>query len=122
MAFVLLIDDDPRHLELIGALLEPLHVRIATVPSAEAASDAIARERPDLVITDVNLPRMSGLELVRRLKADATTRVIPVLVISGHAVPEDELVARAAGCDGYLVKPASAVRLRTEVERLLRSR
>ncbi|OLC56261.1 MAG: hypothetical protein AUH85_06915 [Chloroflexi bacterium 13_1_40CM_4_68_4] len=118
---VLLVDDDARHLELIGAMLEPTGYQMLSTHTAEEALSAIAREHTDLVITDVNLPGMSGLQLVRRLKGDAKLRRIPVLVLSGHAMPEDEQVARMAGCDGYLVKPAEGQRLRAEVERLLRS-
>ena len=109
---LLLVDDDARHLELVGAMLEPTGYETASARSAEEALNAIAHDGTDLVITDVSLPGMSGLDLVRRMKDDVKLRRIPILVLSGHAMPEDEQVARMAGCDGYLAKPAEGARLK----------
>jgi CheY-like chemotaxis protein len=121
MPRLLLVDDDRRHLELVSAILEPDAYTIETATSGESAMRMISAAPPDLVVTDLNLSGINGLQLVRRVKADPRLRRIPMLVLSGHAMPEDEQVARAAGCDGYLVKPAEGKRLRAEIARLLGS-
>ena len=74
-------------------------------PDGEAGLAAAHSAHPDVILMDIELPGLDGLEATRRLKADATTREIPVLALTAYAMRGDEERARAAGCDGYLTKP-----------------
>jgi two-component system cell cycle response regulator DivK len=67
----------------------------------------VARERPDLILMDIQLPVLDGYEATRRIKADSTLRAIPIIVITSYALSGDESKAKAAGCDAYVTKPFS---------------
>ena len=68
---------------------------------------AVARERPDLILMDIQLPLLDGYEATRRIKADPALRAIPIIVVTSYALSGDESKARAAGCDAYVTKPYS---------------
>ena len=78
-----------------------------------------AQPLPDLVLMDVGLPGIDGLEVTRRLKAAPATARLPVLVLTAHAMPEDQQLARAAGCDDFDTKPVDFARLVEKIEALL---
>lgn len=102
---ILVIEDTPMNLELVTDLLEAAG---HTVLAAHAAAEGIAlarRERPDVILMDISLPDMDGLTATRALKADATTRPIPVVALTARAMPGDEANALDAGCVAYLTKP-----------------
>lgn len=122
MANILIIEDDPNSLLLTSVVLAQAG---HTVLSAERASSglALARERqPDLILMDIQLPDMDGLSATRRLKADPATAAIPIYALTAHAMTGDEAMARAAGCDGYLVKPMAFAALQDAVARSLPGR
>jgi len=75
------------------------------VDSGELALQKVAEGTPDLVLMDIRLPGIDGLETTRRLKADPKTAAIPVVAVTAHVMPEDEAMIRAAGCDAYMPKP-----------------
>ena len=102
---ILVVEDNPLNRELTEAILERAGYAVDAVGDAETALAAAGRAQPDLVLMDIELPGMDGLEATRRLKADPTTREIPVLALTAYAMAGDEARARAAGCDGYLTKP-----------------
>jgi CheY-like chemotaxis protein len=116
---ILVVDDDPENLRLARLVLQPLGLPIATAASAEAAWTRIRRSRPRLVLTDVQLPGMSGLELAERIKAHPSTCRIPVVAVSGSASKRDRDQARAAGCDAFVAKPINARSFPRAVARLL---
>lgn len=118
---VLVVDDNPGVRELLRVLLEnhvlagrPYRVRTAG-DGAEALATALL-EPPALVVTDLGLPGMHGLELVGRLRADPRTAAVPVVAISGLEMAAE---ATAAGCAAFLHKPVRLADLRAVVERLL---
>ena len=119
MATILIVDDDTLQRSLVTALLEPAGHEIHEARSAEEGLQAARALRPDLVLADVSLPGMSGLDLARTMKADPELRRIAVIALTGYAMREDEIVARRAGCDGYLAKPVLGAALRAEVDRLV---
>lgn len=82
----------------------------------------VREQLPDLVVMDVSIPIIDGLEATRILKADPATAVIPIMALTAHAMPEDRARAAAWGCDAYLAKPAQPKAVLMEVERLLRER
>lgn len=102
---ILVVDDNAQNLKLARLLLTTDGYDVATAPDAEQAIEAIRSFQPRLVLMDVQLPGMDGLELTRQLKADPATRHILVVALTAYAMKGDEEKARAAGCDGYVTKP-----------------
>jgi two-component system cell cycle response regulator DivK len=102
---VLLVEDNPANMTLAVFLLQSSGHTVITATDAEAGL-ALARIRqPHLILMDVQLPGMDGLEATRLLKLDAATRAIPVIALTALAMKGDEERIRAAGCDGYIAKP-----------------
>jgi two-component system, cell cycle response regulator DivK len=102
---VLVVDDNPVNLKLLRVLLTSEGLAVRTAGHAEQALEAIRASPPRLILMDVQLPGIDGLELTRRLKADPATRGIPIVAVTASAMKGDEERARAAGCDGYVSKP-----------------
>jgi two-component system phosphate regulon response regulator PhoB len=119
MTTVLVVDDEPNIVELVRVTLEDDRVRVVTAADGAEALDAVLTDRPDLVLLDVNLPDLSGLEVCRRLRADARTRGTKVVMLTAAAQRDDVERGHAAGADDYLTKPFSPVRLLSLVEALL---
>ncbi len=105
MARVLVVEDNVANMTLAVFLLESAGHTVLSATDAEAGV-AIARdEQPDLILMDIQLPGMDGLEATALLKADDATRAIPVIALTALAMKGDEERIRAAGCDGYIAKP-----------------
>jgi two-component system, cell cycle response regulator DivK len=107
MARVLVIEDNVSNMTLSTFLLESAGHTVLSATSAEAGLTIARAEHPELVLMDVQLPGMDGLEATALLKADASTRDIPVIALTALAMKGDEERIRAAGCDGYIAKPLS---------------
>jgi DNA-binding response OmpR family regulator len=106
---VLIVDDDAAVRELLMTLLRFEGVEVAAVEDGEAALEAVAAERPDVVLVDVQLPGLDGYALCRRLKGEASSP--RVVMLTGRSSAQDERDGRAAGADAYLRKPFSPVEL-----------
>jgi CheY-like chemotaxis protein len=119
---VLVVDDNPVNVKLLRLLLEGEGYQVHTAEGAESALRALAQRRPELILMDVQLRGVDGLELTRRLKADTATAAIPVVAVTAYAMKGDEERALAAGCDGYLPKPIDTNRLLELVSRFVRPR
>jgi two-component system, cell cycle response regulator DivK len=104
-AEILIVDDNPVNLKLAHLLLAGEGHQVRTAADAEEALELLKVYRPRLILMDIQLPGMDGLELTRRLKADPTTRDITVLGLTAYAMKGDEEKILAAGCDGYIPKP-----------------
>ena len=102
---VLVVDDNPTNLKLIAYLLQAKGYEVRTAVDAESALELVRTARPALILMDLQLPGMDGLELTQRLKAAPETRDIIVIAVTAYAMKGDEERARAAGCDGYIPKP-----------------
>ena len=102
---ILIVDDNPVNMKLIRILLtgEGYDVRIAA--DAKEALEVITTVHPSLILMDIQLPGIDGLELTRRLKAEPTTRDITIVGLTAYAMKGDEERILAAGCDGYIAKP-----------------
>lgn len=107
MARVLIVEDNASNLKLATFLLESAGHTTLSATHAEAGLTIARAEHPDLILMDVQLPGMDGLEATALLKADASTRAIPVVALTALAMKGDEQRIRAAGCDGYIAKPLS---------------
>ena len=102
---ILIIDDSPANLKLLRVLLLTEGFRVTTATNAMDALSSVAAEPPDLVLTDVQLPDMNGLDLARRLKADPRSASVPVVAVTAYAMSGDKARALDAGCDAYVSKP-----------------
>ena len=114
---VLIIDDDALNLKLFAMTLAGRGYRVLLAMDARRGLDLAAQERPDLIMMDIQLPDMSGLEATRTLKQDADTSGIPVLITTAFLVDSDAL--RASGCDAYLPKPFSGPQLLSVMDSLI---
>jgi CheY-like chemotaxis protein len=102
---ILIVDDNPLNLKLVRVLLIGDGYTVHTAVDAEQTLELLERVTPDVILMDVQLPGMDGLELTRRIKADPARRDITVLALTAYAMKGDDERARAAGADGYLIKP-----------------
>ncbi|MBF0272050.1 MAG: response regulator [Magnetococcales bacterium] len=102
---VLVVEDNPANMKLVVMLLGTLEVTVLQAFNAPEALDLAHTGHPDLILMDIQLPGMDGMELTRILKQDETTRPIPVLALTALALKGDEERIMAAGCDGYIAKP-----------------
>jgi two-component system cell cycle response regulator DivK len=105
MAKILIVEDNPDSMELAVFLLESAGHTVLSAVNAEAGLSLARSALPDLVLMDVQLPGMDGIEATTLLKGDAATRDIPVLALTALAMKGDEERIRAGGCDGYIAKP-----------------
>ncbi len=102
---ILVVDDNADNLKLMVFLLRKHGYRVETAVDAQSALDVLEAFRPTLILMDVQLPGMSGLELTAHLKADPATRGILVAVVTAYAMKSDETRAYEAGADAYIPKP-----------------
>ena len=102
---ILIVDDNPVNLKLIRVLLTREGYDVRTAADAEEAMQVLKEASPHLILMDVQLPGIDGLELTRRLKTDPATRDIKILGLTAYAMKGDEEKILAAGCDGYIAKP-----------------
>ncbi len=102
---ILVIEDNPLNLELVTDLLEAAGFAVIPARTAEEGLRLVRQVEPDLVLMDLTLPGMDGLVATQLLKADPTTRHLPVVALTARAMKGDEAIVLGAGCDGYLTKP-----------------
>lgn len=102
---ILVVDDNLANLKLAGDLCECEGYQVDRAQSAEGALEAIFLRHPDLILMDLALPGMDGLDLTRYLRGRPDTRHILVVALTAFAMKNDEERAREAGCDAYLAKP-----------------
>jgi two-component system cell cycle response regulator DivK len=105
MAKVLVVEDNPANMTLAVFLLESAGHTVMSAMDAEAGLTLARAEQPQLILMDIQLPGMDGLEATMLLKRDDMTRAIPVIALTALAMKGDEERIRAAGCDGYIAKP-----------------
>ena len=102
---ILIAEDDPVSLKLVRDVLQANGYETKEVTSGEEAVVKAVQSKPDLIVMDIRLPGIDGLEATRRLKSDPSTEEIPIIAVTAHAMPEDEARILAAGCQAYLSKP-----------------
>jgi two-component system, cell cycle response regulator DivK len=116
---VLIVDDNAQNLKLVRVLLRAEGYDVRTAVDAEEALGELEWFTPRLILMDLQLPGMDGLELTRLLKSDPMRRGISIVAVTAYAMKGDEEKARAAGCDGYVAKPIDVERLSHLVRELL---
>ncbi|MBC7988878.1 MAG: response regulator [Luteimonas sp.] len=105
MAKVLIVEDNPANMTLAVFLLQSAGYSVLSATDAEAGLTLARDEQPELILMDIQLPGMDGLQATALLKRDNATRAIPVIALTALAMKGDEARIRAAGCDGYIAKP-----------------
>jgi DNA-binding response OmpR family regulator len=120
MAHILVVDDEPEIVKMIVKIMEARGHRVSTAPDGEAALAAVAAERPDVVVLDLNIPKLDGFEVCKRLKSDAATKTIPIVMLTAaYPSVEDASKGLDLGADEYVVKPFLRDVLVHNVERLI---
>jgi two-component system cell cycle response regulator DivK len=102
---VLVVEDNPANMTLATFLLKSAGHTVLSATDAESGLTLARSDQPDLILMDIQLPGMDGLQATALLKADEATRAIPVIALTALAMKGDEERIRAAGCDGYIAKP-----------------
>jgi two-component system phosphate regulon response regulator PhoB/two-component system alkaline phosphatase synthesis response regulator PhoP len=121
MARILVVDDEPDIIRIVTKILEGLGHAVRTAGDGQDALAEVAKEAPDVLILDLNLPKVDGFEVCRRLKSDAATKAIPILMMTAAYVSVDDAKrGENVGADEYIVKPFLRDILVHNVERLLR--
>ena len=119
-ATVLVVEDDAQIREVLTELLTDLGYRVITTASAEEALQRVEETTPDLVLTDVHMGGMSGVDLCARLKRDQRFQLTPVIIITGQSDLDARVAGLAAGADDFFAKPFNLIEIRTRVAALLR--
>ena len=119
MARILIVEDNALNIKLFCDLLAAHGHDPEAVTDSRQALDAAKANTPDLVITDIQLPHISGLELIRLLRADQQLAEVPVMAVTAYSAAGDEERIRAAGAQAYVSKPISVVRFVEQVNALL---
>lgn len=117
---ILVVDDAQANVELLEGMLRREGYTVHTAADGEAALAAVARERPDLILLDVMMPKLDGFEVCRRLKHDPATRLTPVVLITALQEREDKIHGISAGADDFLTKPVNPHELRARARSLVR--
>lgn len=116
---ILVVEDQEDNRRILRDLLVSVSYELTEAENGEQALAAVAKERPDLILMDIQLPIMDGYEATRRLKADPSTRAIPIIAVTSYALSGDETKARAAGCDDFVPKPYSPRQLLAKIRQYL---
>jgi two-component system, OmpR family, alkaline phosphatase synthesis response regulator PhoP len=119
---ILIVDDNAQNVELLQAFLESLPVKIVTAVDGIDALAKVAEHKPDLILLDVMMPRMSGFQVCQKLKSDPNTRDILILMVTALHELGDIERASECGTDDFVSKPVNKVELQTRVKLLLRLR
>jgi two-component system cell cycle response regulator DivK len=116
---ILVVDDQLDNRQIIRDLLSTTDYELTEAENGDQALAAVAEQRPDLILMDIQLPIMDGYEATRRIKADPALGSIPIIAVTSYALGGEEQKARAAGCDGYVTKPFSPRQLLAKIREFL---
>ena len=119
MATILVVEDNDENWDMLSRRLQRRGYLVVHAADGQQAVELAACETPDLILMDVSLPVMDGLEATRRIRARAQTQTIPIIALTAHAMSGDRERALAAGCDDYHAKPVELPRLLAQMEALL---
>jgi two-component system, cell cycle response regulator DivK len=105
---VLIVEDNAFNLKLLDDLLQAAGYNTLKATDGEQALSMARQFRPDVILMDIGLPDISGIDVTREIRASEDLKDIPVIAVTAYAAPEDEVAIRRAGCDDYIAKPISA--------------
>jgi two-component system chemotaxis response regulator CheY len=118
---ILIVDDDPTTRKLIGLFLKAKGYAVAYAENGLDGIEKIGMENPNLIITDLNMPYMDGIEFVKSVRADPARADIPILMVTTEADPEERERAMSVGVNGYLVKPVTAETVTQNIRHILKN-
>ena len=116
---ILVVEDQEDNRQILRDLLASTDYEIVEAVNGVEALAAVAKQRPDLILMDIQLPILDGYEATRRIKADPALRSIPIIAVTSYALSGDEDKAREAGCDAYVPKPYSPRQLLAKIREFL---
>jgi two-component system, cell cycle response regulator DivK len=116
---ILVVEDQADNRQILRDLLGSAGYDVIEAEDGQAGLALVKRQRPDLILMDIQLPLMDGYEAMRRIKTDPELQSIPIIAVTSYALSGDEDKARAAGCDGYVTKPFSPRQLLAKVKEYL---
>jgi two-component system cell cycle response regulator DivK len=119
MAKILMVEDEPKNMKLLRDLLQRFGYETIEAGDGEEGVALTRKIKPDLILMDIMMPKLDGLEATRILKADAATRDIPVVALTAFAMSGDRERALEAGCNGYITKPLDVRGLLSTVRQFL---
>lgn len=119
---VLVVEDNPQNMKLIEMILRSRSYTLLKAIDGEEALNMATREQPDLIVMDIQLPKMSGLEVTRRLRQMPVFSRTPIIALTAYAMKGDEERFIEAGCDAYLAKPISTRELPVMIDKMLEQR
>lgn len=122
MAKIVLVEDNEDNRDMLSRRLTRKGYEVLIAVNGEEAVELVQKEQPALVLMDISLPVMDGFEATRRLKSQDSTKNIPIVALTAHAMSGDREKAIDAGCDDYDVKPVELTRLLTKIENLLEAK
>jgi CheY-like chemotaxis protein len=120
MSRILLVEDNEMNRDMLSRRLERKGYHVIVAPDGRQGIAAALTHAPDLILMDMSLPEIDGWEATRRLKAEQSTRHIPVIALTAHALVSDRVKALEAGCDDYETKPIEFERLVNKIQTILR--
>ncbi len=112
---IMIVDDNATNLKLASDVLEIEGFHVVRCSDAEGALAALGKKHPDVILMDIALPGIDGLELTRMLKGNAATRHIRIIALTAFAMKQDHERALAAGCDGFITKPIDTRRFKDQI-------
>ena len=116
---ILVVEDQPDSRQIIRDMVAGTDYEITEAENGEEALAAIAKQRPDLILMDIQLPIMDGYTAARLIKTDPALRSIPIIAVTSYALAVEEKKARAAGCDDYVTKPFSPRQLLAKIRQYM---
>jgi len=119
MIKVLVAEDSAVNRELLRELLESRGCKVDEACDGEAALDILSRQKPDILLLDIGMPKLDGYAVIRRVRETSSLADLPVLAVTAYAMRGDREKGMSAGFDGYLSKPVNAKSLFAEMDRLL---
>jgi len=116
---ILAVEDQEDNMQILRDLLTSTGYELIEAENGQEALAALEKQRPDLILMDIQIPIIDGYEVTRRIKANPALRSIPIIAVTSHALGEGEEKARAAGCDDFVAKPYSPRQLLAKVRQYL---
>ena len=113
---ILIVEDEPRNLKLFRDLLQRIGYETIEATDGEQGVELARARNPDLILMDIMMPKMDGIEATRILKADTATKNIPIIALTSYAMKGDRERTLEAGCDGYIAKPVDIQELLKAIE------
>ena len=117
---ILVVEDQEDNRRIIRDMLSVLDYELAEAENGVEALAAVAKQKPDLILMDIQMPIMDGYEATRRIKADPAMKGVPIIAVTSYALSGDEQKAREAGADAYVTKPYSPRALLAKIQEFLR--